>query len=110
MSTANARIDWPRRKGSASGRVRKLSSKSPIQNSPIYRLLERTLPDHLIYESGGIHVRALAEAVNIHYFSIYRWFNGSMISVASAKQLLDYCQSHGGSLTREDLLPFTDSL
>lgn len=97
-------------KASGAGRPRKSENDNNIHESPLYKLFESRLPESVLYPEGGVHVRGLAKALKTHYFTIYRWFNGTPISVPNAKKLLEFSRENGGSLSTDDLRPFTFSL
>lgn len=100
----------PPTKISAPGRPRKSDTDKNIHESPLYKLFESRLPATVLYPEGGVHVRGLARALKTHYFTVYRWFYGTPISVTNARRLLEFSQENGGILTTDDLRPFTVSL
>lgn len=92
------------------GRPRKTDDSSSLYDSKLYKLLKKKLPARFV-SNDKIAIRKLAEALDVHHYTIYRWMgDDASMSVGTARKLLGVSDKFKGSLKREDLLPFTASL
>lgn len=83
--------------------------KQDIYSSKLYVLLKENLSSRFIAADGRIDTVALAEALENHRFTIYRWFNGHMMSVPAAKKLAQISaksKDKKGAITVDMLKPF----
>mgnify|MGYP006350602083 FL=1 len=91
------------------GRLSKDGTRSDFHSKPLYKLLESTLPSAFFAAAGRIDTGALAEDLGIHRYTIYRWFNGAMMSVGAARKLAEMSAKSNdkkGELTTDLLKPF----
>lgn len=97
-------------KTSRGGRRRRSETDDSIRETELYRTFAAGLPIEVRYEAGGVNVRALAQRIGVHFYTIYRWFGGAPMSAKTARKIIEYSNRRGGTLTTDDLRPFTASL
>lgn len=69
--------------------------------SDLYAMALGALPQHV--EAGRLNPRKLAVAIDMHVFSVRKWFQSNSLSRAGAKKIIAEAD---GRLTPEDLAPF----
>ncbi len=84
-----------------SGRPAKDATKKKFYDGELYKLLAKTMPQHV--EGGRLSPKLVADALNIARYTVYKWLNSDKLSSKGARQLIE---ASGGKLSIKDLSKF----
>lgn len=80
-----------------------MPNPKPIYERPLYALLfDRLSHVNGIYVGGRLDARALARALGVHHYTVYRWLSGDL-SVQGARKIMELSQ---GKIEQSELTPF----